>query len=269
MFSRIPDSPAEPEDLPNHIATDVKIIPLDDLTGNKESEKDFTTMPWPEPKPSLGAQQTTVTNYHYQQYPQASMVMTTPMVPHPAGAMVATGMMPPMGVPPPVGVQVPVVAAGGGGWRTGDGKVVVPDMNMAAMGQIAPPGTTAGFAMVEGPSGMVPTGMMPPGIYPQPEGFGMMPPDDMAFSNFTRPHGPPGMYAQNFQHPRGGGGGPMHRARGAPGWFRGGPPMRGGGWPRESWRGGKQLCRQFSKKGYCSVGEKCGFLHPGVNCPPF
>ncbi|XP_059471220.1 serine/threonine-protein phosphatase 1 regulatory subunit 10-like isoform X2 [Neocloeon triangulifer] len=45
----IPDSPAEPN-FENHETTDPKTIPLDDLTGNPDSVKDYSHLPWVESK---------------------------------------------------------------------------------------------------------------------------------------------------------------------------------------------------------------------------
>lgn len=280
---RIPDSAAEPDEERHHVYSEPKIIPLDDLTGNKESEKDFTSLPWPEPKPQLQPQTPAVSNFHYPTFPHNQQPVMAPMgpqtsmgpMPQMSQQMMGPSHMGPMG--PEIGG--PLTAGGGGGWRTGDGKVVVPDgmgMNpMANLPNAFPPG------MEGGP--MVPPGMMgPPPMYnQQQEGYGMMGPEDMGFNNMNPNNfqGPPGpLYGPgpNFQGPRGAG--PIHgRGRGVPGpgWYRGGggPPGRGG-WRGGGggWRGnGKQppVCRQFSKNGYCRVGDKCQYLHPGVNCPPF
>ncbi|XP_050600731.1 serine/threonine-protein phosphatase 1 regulatory subunit 10 isoform X2 [Bombus affinis] len=281
--SMIPDSAAEPDEERHHVYSEPKIIPLDDLTGNKESEKDFTSLPWPEPKPQLQPQTPAVSNFHYPTFPHNQQPVMAPMgpqtsmgpMPQMSQQMMGPSHMGPMG--PEIGG--PLTAGGGGGWRTGDGKVVVPDgmgMNpMANLPNAFPPG------MEGGP--MVPPGMMgPPPMYnQQQEGYGMMGPEDMGFNNMNPNNfqGPPGpLYGPgpNFQGPRGAG--PIHgRGRGVPGpgWYRGGggPPGRGG-WRGGGggWRGnGKQppVCRQFSKNGYCRVGDKCQYLHPGVNCPPF
>ncbi|XP_031843862.1 phosphatase 1 nuclear targeting subunit isoform X1 [Nomia melanderi] len=279
--SMIPESAAEPDEERHHVYSDPKIIPLDDLTGNKESEKDFTSMAWPEPKPQLQPPSPAVTNFHYPSFPHNQQPVMAPMgpptsmgpMPQMSQQIMGPAHMGPLG--PEMGGPIP---AGGGGWRTGDGKVVVPDgIGMNPMGNMPnafPPG------MEGGP--MVPPMMGPPPMYnQQQEGYGMMGPEDMGFNNMNPNNfqGPPGpMYGPgpNFQGPRGGG--PMHgRGRGVPGpgWYRGGggPPGRGG-WRGGGggWRGsGKQppVCRQFSKNGYCRVGDKCQYLHPGVNCPPF
>lgn len=259
--------------------TEPQIIPLDDLTGNKESEKDFTSVPWPEPKPQLPPQPSTVTTFHYQTtFPHSQQAMMTPMGPQSMGPMsqIPHQMMAPTHISPMnqemAGSTIP--AATGGGWRTGDGKVLVPDVNISQMSM------SSGYPSqgMEGGAPMVPSGMMgPPPMYnQQQEGYpGMMCPDEMAYNNmnpnsFQGPPGPMFGPGPNFPGPRGA---PMlNRGRGGPGWgYRGAARgvWRGGG---GVWRGsGKQppVCRQFSKNGYCRVGDKCQYLHPGVNCPPF
>ncbi|XP_063973186.1 serine/threonine-protein phosphatase 1 regulatory subunit 10 isoform X2 [Diachasmimorpha longicaudata] len=263
----IPDSAAEPDEERHHVLVDPKIIPLDDLTGNKESEKDFTMVPWPEPKPSLisPAPPVVPTVYHQSFTHPPGMAlpqgMPAPQMPMSMGQNVPPGMM---------GMNHMVPDVGAGGWRTGDGKVVVPDVNMPGMNNM--PNMT----------GFPPPNMMPPpamfnhqGHHPghqNPESFPPMMMDDGNYvghmqNNFQGPamFGP----GPNFQGPPPR---PGMRGRGGPGWFRGGMgPMRGG-WPaRGNWRGGKQppVCRQFTKNGFCRVGDKCQYLHPGVNCPPF
>lgn len=267
--SMIPDSAAEPDE-ERHVMTDPKIIPLEDLTGNKESEKDFTAIPWPEPKPQP-PQPSTVTTFHYPTtYPHNQQGMMTAMGPQstmgPIPQIPQQMMAPTHMAPMSQEMAGPIPATGGGGWRTGDGKVLVPDVSMNPMANMS-----GGFnqGMEGGP--MVPPGMMgPPPMYPNQEGYGMMCPDDMGYNNFQGPPGPMYGPGPNFPGPRGA---HMHnRGRGGPGWgYRG--PVRGG-WRGVGggWRGsGKQppVCRQFSKNGYCRVGDKCQYLHPGVNCPPF
>ncbi|XP_011154465.1 serine/threonine-protein phosphatase 1 regulatory subunit 10 [Harpegnathos saltator] len=275
--SMIPDSAAEPDEERHHVVSDPKVIPLDDLTGNKESEKDFTSVPWPEPKPQLTPQPPAVTTFHYPTFSHNQQPMMTPMGPQPTMGPISQmpqQMMTPAHMGPMGQDMTGPMPAGGGGWRTGDGKVVVPDVGMNPMANM-PGGFNQG--MEGGP--MVPPGMMgPPPMYnQQQENYGMMGPEDMGGFNNMNPNnfqGPPGpIYppGPNFPGPRGV---PMHnRGRGGPGWYRGGGPgrgvWRGGG---GGWRGnGKQppVCRQFSKNGYCRVGDKCQYLHPGVNCPPF
>lgn len=290
----IPDSPAEPDEERHHIFTDPKIIPLDDISENasKDSDKDFTAVPWPEPKP----QQATpvIPNVHFPTFPQHNQVIPGMPMPNQMGPM----NMPPQQIPPPM-IQPPMNhmqpiqdVSGAGGWRTGDGKVVVPDVAMNNIPNMPgnmnhnypPPGMD--------PSMMPPNMMGPPGMFNQQDGYPNMMPEDGSFghmpNNFQGPgmFGPPGPGpGPNFPNgppPRGVG--PMHGNRGRggppgpPGWFRGGgnpgvgPPMRGGWGGRGGWRGnGKQppVCRQFTKSGYCRVGDKCQYLHPGVNCPPF
>jgi hypothetical protein len=52
IFSRLPDSPAEPDlEVPlERTDTAPVVIPLDDVTGNPESVYDHRHLPWPEPK---------------------------------------------------------------------------------------------------------------------------------------------------------------------------------------------------------------------------
>ncbi|KAH0945232.1 hypothetical protein HN011_002524 [Eciton burchellii] len=273
--SMIPDSAAEPGEERHHIITEPKIIPLDDLTGSKETEKDLTLIQWPEPKPQLTPQPPSVTTFHYPTtFPHNQQSMMTPMGPQPT--MNPMPQMPQQMMGPAHMASITQQMAGpsgGGGWRTGDGKVLVPDVGMNPMANM--PGR---FNQGLEGAPMVPPGMMgPPPMYNQQEGYGMMCPEDMGFNNMNPNNfqGPP-MYGPgpNFPGPRGAP--PMHnRGRGGPGWrYRGGGPNRGGGWRGGGggWRGsGKQppVCRQFSKNGYCQVGDKCQYLHPGVNCPPF
>lgn len=272
MYFRIPDSAAEPDEERHHVMTDPKIIPLDDLTGNKESEKDFTAVPWPEPKPQP-PQSPTITTFHYPTtYPHNQQSIMTAMGPQstmgPMPQMPQQMMAPTHMAPISQEMTGPMPATGGGGWRTGDGKVLVPDVGMNMNSPMV--NISGGFnqGMEGGP--MVPPGMMgPPPIYNQ-EGYPMICPDEMAYNNFQGPPGP--MYGPGPNFPPGPRGALHNRGRGGPGWgYRG--PVRGG-WRGVGggWRGsGKQppVCRQFSKNGYCRIGDKCQYLHPGVNCPPF
>ncbi|XP_012257047.2 serine/threonine-protein phosphatase 1 regulatory subunit 10 isoform X1 [Athalia rosae] len=293
--SMIPDSAAEPDE-ERHPMTDPKVIPLEDLTGNKESEKDFTSMAWPEPKPQL-FQASVVPAYPFPPYPHNQQAMMGPMGHHgPASQMgqipqqmMGPGPMGPMGQMGPMVPMTPdmggsLSGGGGGGWRTGDGKVVVPDAGMQGMQGGYPPGPDA-------PMG--PPGMMGPPMFNQADGFGMMgPADDMGYgpANMGNNYqGPPGsaMYGPGPNYQGGARAGPMRGGPGGPGgmgcrggpgpgWYRSGGGGGGGGGSNSGrgggWRGnGKQppICRQFSKNGYCRAGEKCQYLHPGVNCPPF
>ncbi|KAK0172318.1 hypothetical protein PV328_005653 [Microctonus aethiopoides] len=303
--SMIPDSPAEPDEERHHLFTDAKIIPLDDLTGNKESEKDFTSVPWPDPKPQLAPVPPVPANILYPPFPQHNQAPMPglPLQPLGMGPMIGpmTQQMPPSLIPPMNHMGGGVQDVGAGGWRTGDGKVVVPDIsnmnNMPNMTGNIPTGYPPPIDTSIMPPGMMP----PPGMFNQQDGYpGMMPPDDGNYGHMSNNFQGPGMFVPgpNFQTgppppPRGAVMNPMHnanRGRGGPGWFRGGVgPIRGGGggvggggggggagggWGGRGggWRGnGKQppVCRQFTKNGYCRAGDKCQYLHPGLNCPPF
>lgn len=247
--------------------TDPKPIPLDDLTGNKESEKDYTIIPWPEPKPQLPTVSTIGSTpfmpiFRPQPVNTIPMNVQPPMTQLPPQIMTSIQPMP-QEIPQPVSGGVGGGGGGGGGgWRTGDGKLVVPDTY---------PQTMDTQPMV-GPQGM----MGGPPMYNQ-DGYMMGNPDDMNYNYQGHPppppypNGPPPHF-QGGPPPRGPP--PMHGNRGR-GWgFRGGPPPRGMPW-RGGWRGGgggkppPPICRQFTKNGFCRVGDKCQYLHPGVNCPPY
>ncbi|XP_008547157.1 uncharacterized protein DDB_G0284459 [Microplitis demolitor] len=298
--SMIPDSPSEPDEERHHIYTEPKIIPLDDISENasKDSDKDFTTVPWPEPKPQLPMTTPVVPNVHFPSFQPHNQVMPVMQMPNNS---LGPLNIPQQQIPPPM-LQAPMnhmapiqEVSGAGGWRTGDGKVVVPDVTMNNMpnmpGNMNPNYPPPGMDPSMMPPNMPPNLMPPPGMFNQQDGYPNMMPEDGSFGHMPNNFQGPGMFGPgpgpgpgpNFPNgppPRGVG--PMHnRGRGGPpgppGWFRGGGnpgvgPMRGGWGGRGGWRGnGKQppVCRQFTKNGYCRVGDKCQYLHPGVNCPPF
>ncbi|XP_014207008.1 serine/threonine-protein phosphatase 1 regulatory subunit 10-like [Copidosoma floridanum] len=271
----IPESAAEPDEERHHIYIDPKIIPLDDLTGNKESEKDYSNVPWPEPKPQPAVSTTSVPSSFFQTFrPNHTINNISPIsVPSQINAM-PQQMISPMA--PEIPNSLPPISSGGGGggWRTGDGKIVVPDPSITPM-----PSMNATYPQgMDVVAPMASPNMMSAPMYNQ-EGY-VMAPDEMNYNYNQGPHGP-NMYGPGGPPPSGGPPGPppyqgprgppMHgnRGRGGPGWFRGGPP-RGMPW-RGGWRGNNKqqsICRQF-KAGHCRMGDKCHFLHPGQNCPPF
>lgn len=73
FFFRIPDSPAEP-DPETHPYQDPNPIPLDDVSGNPDSQSvnDFQNQPWPEPKgmmpPSPQIKVSNTNNYSFFYY---------------------------------------------------------------------------------------------------------------------------------------------------------------------------------------------------------
>lgn len=308
----IPDSPAEPDEERHHVFKDPIIIPLDDLTGNKESEKDFSMLSWPEPKPRISVpppsiippQQIITQNQqlHYQQFNQHNQMLPPNMQNGPMGVGIPQQQIAP-NIMSLNDLNNTNTGIGGGGWRTGDGKVVVPDVNMIGGNNI--PGQ---FVNALDPLIMAPTMIPPPNLYQQPpDNFnGFMGNDDNNFGHIQNNfQGPPGLFNNNNNNNfRAGGGGNnnnnnggsangvmmANRGRGSnniPVWFRGGPPGAGGpgglppGGPgpmrgvwnnggRGNWRNnGKPVCRQFVKNGFCRAGDKCQYFHPGPNCPPF
>lgn len=94
--------------------------------------------------------------------------------------------------------------------------------------------------------------------------------------NFRPPNGLRNHYSGNF----GNNDGRMHPGppQNNPGWFRPNAPINQQNWrppignninirPRPDWSP-RNICRAFSK-GFCRHGDKCQWLHPGINCPPF
>lgn len=257
--SMIPDSPTEP-DVEHHAMEDPVIIPLDDIAGNPDNVKDFTSTPFPESKGE--APRIVPPVIPMQQFPNPNF-MPIP-APGPPGPF-------PVPFGPPnganfMGPDVPPMM--NGDWRTGDRMMGMPngpnDMPM-------------------GPPNMFPMGgpMGPPNMFPgPPDGFNMGPnmngppfPGPMDFG----PNGPP-MFNDNNGPPPGdfhnnnrrGNNGPP-RGRGGRGnfdRFNNGPPNNWKGGNNRNW-GNRSICKHFEKSGYCRQGEKCQFLHPGVNCPPF
>lgn len=276
----IPDSGAEP-DVENHPMTDPAIIPLDDVTGNPDSINDFRNTPWPEPKQNP--------QHSSSGIPEAakSLFPTIPTFPN---------VFPntPFGVP---GFQGPGPLMGpGGDWP---GNMPPPNMQTGPIPPVnMPPGNMPPGNMPPGnmpPGNMMPGMMMPPDMFggPGPMFPGPMPPVDGFGPMMDNMNGPPQMFPPGFPGNMSSGGpiGPS-----GPGGSSGpnGPPnsfgfnnsrgsMRSGG-PRgpnnHSWRnkgpgswdgpargrGGRRICTHFQKS-YCRQGDKCAFLHPGVNCP--
>ncbi|KAK3919052.1 Serine/threonine-protein phosphatase 1 regulatory subunit 10 [Frankliniella fusca] len=274
-----PDSAAEPDPVPSFKPTDPVPIPLEDVTG-PNSIYDYTSTPWPEPKPLLIPQSP----------PHSHTISHVPSVtphPHPGPLL-----------PSPIGG--PVFNSMGGDWRTGDGKVVMADVGMGmapGMGAMGPgmmgamgPGLDGGVmgpvmgpGMGPGGPGMGP-GMGPPGMvmggmdmYNQ---NGMDGPWNSEMNYGMMGGGPGDMYPMdqgNFDMYPGQGfggnqGGPgFNRGRGR-GWYRGGSGDSwrgsgggGGGRGRGSWSGpggppSKRICRYF-KRGNCAT-NNCQFLHP-------
>ena len=263
LTNRIPETPAEPDEDRHPIFVEPKIIPLDDLTDNESCLKDFSNVPWPEPKSQLSSPSTILpsssffntfqprNSMHVQPQPQvlpsqAQMLVQSTIVPINSIVQMAPEMQNTM--PPPV-----PASTGGGGWRTGDGKIVnVPEPTGPPMqayqdvNQMTAPGMMGGPAIYNSDGYMVSNSedvnsynnfQGPPPVAPM---YGGPPPTS----------GPPAGY----QGPRG----PPHRGRGGPGWFRGGPP-------RPPWRGG---WRGNNKQGPGYRNFKNGYNNR-VNCPPY
>lgn len=94
-------------------------------------------------------------------------------------------------------------------------------------------------------------------------------------SNFCPPNGLRNNFNNNFGNDNRMHSGPPQNN---PNWFRpNGPIGQQNNWrppmgnnnnrPRPDWNP-RNVCRAFSK-GFCRNGDKCQWLHPGINCPPF
>lgn len=250
-----PDSPAEPD----HVAftpTDPVRIPLDDVLG-PNSVNDYTSTPWPEPKPLLIPQSPPHSHTISHQMPSMPLPLG-----HHGPALLQTPAMPPTGY-----------HTVGGDWRTGDGKVVMADMGLnpgMAMGPGMVGGMGPGMDGGMGP-GMGPMGPMGPGMdMYNPNMDGAWNPD-MNYGMMNGPDMYQGMDQANYDMYQGGPGfggnqgSGFSRGRGR-GWYRGGSgdSWRGSSRGRGGWSGpggpSKRVCRYF-KRGNCAT-INCQFLHP-------
>ncbi|KAJ9595970.1 hypothetical protein L9F63_012863, partial [Diploptera punctata] len=240
-FSRvmIPDTPAEP-DLEIHPTISAVIIPLDDVTGNPDSVNDFQNTPWPEPKPIL-----------IPQSPPPQFQQPQPM-------------FSPMQNQQPMFQNHNNMPSAGGDWRTGDGKVGGPPMNMGmGMGMGGPemnynmmPDDMGPFPGQAFPMGGGGGGGPPPPLFPFRGGGGGSNKRDMRRGRGNMQMGPRG----------GPSNGPWFQNNGPHSWqSRGGGPGRGGGWAAP---GSKGICKHF-RTGFCKHGESCPYLHPGINGPMY
>lgn len=251
----IPDYPAEPDMEQYQVTTDPQVIPLEDITGNPDAVNDFTHMIWPDSRGSP---------------PPSSMSLGGPIP-----------FIPPMGAPPQ------------GLWRgPGNGPPGMGPNNMWPGPMNGPMG---------GPMNVPMNGPMGPGCPPMGN-FGNMMPDDInmmgkvgngPMGNFpVRPpngfpngfNGPPGM--NNDNRNRNFGSGPNNME-----FFRpNGPIPNGPNGPAQNWTGNsrwnnnnsnnrdertgqrwnpRNICKSFQNTGSCRNIDRCNFLHPGYNCPPF
>ncbi|KAG4076018.1 hypothetical protein HA402_003844 [Bradysia odoriphaga] len=230
--SMIPESPAEP-DMEHYQITDPAIIPLDDPNGTPEGIKNFVGYAWPEPRGS----------------PRHQPIGFEDPVPF-------------NNFPPNFGFN------NGPGWNN-QPNLLPPAFNgppnLLNMNTI-PPEPVNNMNMNMNP--MNP--MNQP--FPQNQNFG--PPNGMRNNNFN---------GNNFGNDRMNAGPPQNN----PNWFRPNgpqnnwrPPMgnnnsnnnnnnnnNNSNRPRHDWNP-RNICRAFAK-GFCRHGDKCQWLHPGINCPPF
>lgn len=241
----IPDSPSEPDVVPYQVV-EPQIMPLIDVTGNPDAIHDFTEMPWPEPRGSPPHSGNDMSDMQFPSFNQFPSFVPTNNIGNmgnmPMGSMGNMNNMP-MG---PMGN--------------------INNINMGNMG-MGPPHLMPPFNPMMGPPDMNP---MPPfgpnGGPPMGPNFGPNGP------NFMNNFGPP--MHMNDNNNRGGRNGPNWGKPNNMNWQP--PPMGGPNGPngRPNWIGGNsggnnnKICIKFQRGGYCRHGDRCKFLHPGVNCPP-
>lgn len=288
----IPDSPAEP-DMEQYKITDPQIIPLNDTTGNIEAVTNLTHMLWPESRGSPPHKSQALIDDGSLPFPNA-FGQYPPFQNGPSAGLGSSGAGT-VGMPPhnwamnggvrPVPLDMPI----GGGPNSGMGQ---PNFNMPMNGMPPPElmGNMNGMnnmpimngmnnmnnmANINGMNNMNGMGNMNGGM----NGMNNMNPFAGGHQGGVPNLGPPqgfnnfgggnidNLNNNNRGRSSGGGGG-------GGGWFRG----NGSHNNNNNWRGGRggndnrpwnrnRICKSF-QKGYCRNGDKCNFLHPGVNCPP-
>lgn len=265
----IPDSPAEPNI--EHVPfIEPQVIPLEDITGNPDAVSNFRDMAWPESRGSPPLKVAGLDegmgnlpfNDAFGSFPFNPMQKP---VPGPMGP----GMWPMEG-PGPGPMGGPMNGPMGPNAIGGPG---MPPPMFNGMPMNGPPmemmnGNMGNNMNMGGPhmNGMNNFGPNGPNFNGPPQGF----------NNFGGGNGP--MHGNENRGRggggRGGGGGQWFGPNGPPSnnnWRGGGGGMGGnnnGGGGRPQWMIRNRICKSF-QKGYCRNGDKCNFLHPGINCPLF
>lgn len=265
----IPDNPAEP-DMEQYKMIDPQIIPLDDVTGNPDAVNNFTNMPWPESRGSPPHKSQALLDDGNMPFPNTFGAFPPfQNGPHGGGMPNNNGWGMNGGGPGPLDILP--LGGGVGGLSPGMGQ---PNFNIPMNGM--PPqeqlGNMNGMPNMNNMNGMMNGGMN--NMNNMNNNNNNMNPFGNGGPNFG---GPPQGFNNNFsgnENNRGRGGG-----GGGGGWFRGNGSH--GNNNNNNWRSGgggrggndnrpwnrNRICKSF-QKGYCRNGDKCNFLHPGINCPP-
>lgn len=241
----IPDYPAEPDLEQYQATTDPHVIPLEDITGNPDAVNDFTHMIWPDSRGS----------------PPPSSMSLNGSIP----------FIPPMGVPPQGLWRGP----GNGPPGMGPNNMWNGPMGGPPMIPGCPPMGNFGNMNMPGPDDinmMGKVGNGPMANFPNrpPNGFnnGFNGPPGMN-DNRNRNFGPgPNMefFRPNGPVPNGPPNGPPQNWSGNSRWNN--RDDRGGGQGGQRWNP-RNICKSFQNTGSCRNIDRCNFLHPGINCPPF
>lgn len=225
----IPDSPHEPDCVITCQSNDPPVIPLDDVTGNPDAVHDFTNMAWPEPRGSPPSQGGNNFND--------------------LGGLSAFGSFNQFGnnmanwqnSNPIIGLQPPA-ALGFGGMIAPEGVAInlnpLQQFNAANLPSITP-------------------------IMQQQ----LVAANNMGYmNNYAQPVQP--MMNDNNRNNRGNNRFGANNNAGNNNWQAQGNNNNNNNNQRQNWMKNRRICTAF-QRGFCRHGEKCKYLHPGVNGPKF
>lgn len=234
--SMIPDSPAEP-DMESYQQTDPTIIPMDDANGSPEGIKNFVGYAWPEPRGSPRHQPV-----GFEDPIQFNSFQSNFGFNNAPGWNNQPAILPPAFNGPPNLLNMNPMQA----------EPVNNNMNMNPMNQMNAMNQPFQQNQNFGP----PNGLRNANFNGNNFGHNdrMLPgPQNQNNPNWFRPNGP----QNNWRPPIGNNNNNNNNSNGN------GNSNR----PRHDWNP-RNICRAFSK-GFCRHGDKCQWLHPGLNCPPF